>query len=754
MKRPSPTRPCLSNANSSSSRISSTREQALLSKRGEKKDKSKEEETARPRAQPFSSSSSRPLPTNSSSSLSSSHSRVAPPSSRLSTQRASQAGTAQKEREISRKQKKPLGDVKEEEKRKCLDWVDAYIPARRYLKYRKDVLRDGPIATEIFSNPHDRNVLCLDIHSSGLYAVSGSADHALRLYRLPSSRCSSSFSSFSSSSLIGELFLPNAGHTDWVSCCSFTPHNCVVSGGMDGKVCLWEIQKYLSSSSSSSSRSALHPSRAINPSRSLLGGASGKMREEEERERSPHSRVMDIPQTQVERVRENDRSIVCRASTNRIRCIELKGGGHLASVSQIQIAGRGARGSSCSLYYSRRGTEGEEENVCCMTSGYDGFLRVWDLGKGKKEIAALSSVSTPEQGGGGANRIVHPSPITHFIWMNSVAIAGTKAGSLKIWDVNAGRLLASSKQQLASHPGGIGCLQLAVVKRDEGRGFSKDETTGGLREGQSLFCYDEARVRLPFLFSGGIKDGKLCMWDTRCFSTPVAHIQAHAGSLNAILILSDGSDREERKRSPAGSSEFPAESSQNESSLYDPNPYSVCTLGADGACRFWDVRKLGKEGGGGQGSSESSLGHNSMKSILLPGRHKQAFLCGEAIGEGLVIGGAADGCVYLMNRWSEEEEEEEEEEEGEGDERKRIREKKNKIDGVCWGYGCDKKGAVQVLRAVVTPEKMKGEEEIDEEEEVSDKASEKQGNLLGRRERVHGIVAGGDDGHPSFLGFG
>lgn len=498
----------------------------------------------------------------------------------------------------------------------------------------------------------------------------------------------------------------------------------------------------------------------------------------------------------------DSRRIVCRASTNQIRCIELKGS-HLASVSQLQMAYGGRRRRECPaggqgrgdrkpLFSSSAGDLNAGELVC-MTSGYDGYLRVWDLGKGKREIAAFSSVCTPQNttggGGGGGGRIVHPSPLTHFVWMNSVAIAGTKAGSLKVWDINAGTLLASSKRQLASHEGGIGCLQLAVA------GIASDHHQDeGNQEHQSLFSFDECRVRLPLLFSGGLKDGKMCLWDPRCFGTPVAEIQAHAGSLNTILIMPEGEGRRNHSDS--------SPSLANKNTLFCGDPtFGVCTLGADGACRFWDLRTLGERreaGTGGAredqgcrsqgetGSSRSSSSRSISKSrapggmsacvkeIQLPGLHRQAFLCGDVVGRGLVVGGAADGSVYMMTREEGGEAENErpgfpEEDKGEGGGGGRsVPGGKNKTtkSGICWGYGCDKKGAVQVVRAVVTPEAK--EERVEEEgghadeptrsEDSSSSSSRRrrreQGEVPGRSERVRGIVAGGDDGNLAFLGFG
>eukprot|EP00388_Colpodella_angusta_P005270 GDKJ01016418.1.p1 GENE.GDKJ01016418.1~~GDKJ01016418.1.p1 ORF type:complete len:356 (-),score=44.08 GDKJ01016418.1:496-1563(-) len=70
---------------------------------------------------------------------------------------------------------------------------------------------------------HDREVLCIDVSSD---IVTGSADHGLRVFS-------------SNGSFKRELFGKEAGHTELVTSCSWTPDGRIVSGGMDARVCLW-----------------------------------------------------------------------------------------------------------------------------------------------------------------------------------------------------------------------------------------------------------------------------------------------------------------------------------------------------------------------------------------------------------------------------------------------------------------------------------------------------------------------------------
>ena len=71
----------------------------------------------------------------------------------------------------------------------------------------------------------DRPLLCLSIH--GDEAVIGSSDHAL--YKISVSQRAKSL----------QLYTSKYGHTEWVTTCAHTLEGKVLSGGMDGKLCLW-----------------------------------------------------------------------------------------------------------------------------------------------------------------------------------------------------------------------------------------------------------------------------------------------------------------------------------------------------------------------------------------------------------------------------------------------------------------------------------------------------------------------------------
>ena len=71
----------------------------------------------------------------------------------------------------------------------------------------------------------DRNILCMDV--LGDEVVVGGADHGLKVYNLKRKRESRT------------LYTKRYGHTDWVTSCAYLSDGRIVSGGQDGKLCLW-----------------------------------------------------------------------------------------------------------------------------------------------------------------------------------------------------------------------------------------------------------------------------------------------------------------------------------------------------------------------------------------------------------------------------------------------------------------------------------------------------------------------------------
>lgn len=75
-------------------------------------------------------------------------------------------------------------------------------------------------------NVSDRPSLCMSVR--GTEACIGSSDHAL--YIVDCQSCT----------FVRALYGKQYGHTEWVTCCDYLHDGRILSGGMDGKLCLWD----------------------------------------------------------------------------------------------------------------------------------------------------------------------------------------------------------------------------------------------------------------------------------------------------------------------------------------------------------------------------------------------------------------------------------------------------------------------------------------------------------------------------------
>ncbi|CAA9988238.1 conserved Plasmodium protein, unknown function [Plasmodium knowlesi strain H] len=104
----------------------------------------------------------------------------------------------------------------------CFDNVNL-----NWASLRNKRLNDGPGFSFFYEYAHDRSILSLSLDESGTYMATGSADHSIRIHNLKNL------------STTKELYHKKCGHYDWVNEVFFTKRNEVLSGGLDGKICLW-----------------------------------------------------------------------------------------------------------------------------------------------------------------------------------------------------------------------------------------------------------------------------------------------------------------------------------------------------------------------------------------------------------------------------------------------------------------------------------------------------------------------------------
>ncbi|ORX80924.1 WD40 repeat-like protein [Anaeromyces robustus] len=74
----------------------------------------------------------------------------------------------------------------------------------------------------------DRSLLCMDFRNDSPYVVSGGADHGLKVVDIKTG------------TVTKNLYTKLYGHSEWVTCCIFFDDGRILSGGMDGRCCLWD----------------------------------------------------------------------------------------------------------------------------------------------------------------------------------------------------------------------------------------------------------------------------------------------------------------------------------------------------------------------------------------------------------------------------------------------------------------------------------------------------------------------------------
>lgn len=102
--------------------------------------------------------------------------------------------------------------------------VRGCLPSQEYLMQE---WMQGPSSSEgQLINVSDRPSLCMSVQ--GNEACIGSSNHAL--YVVDCQKCI----------LVRALYGKQYGHTEWITCCDYLQDGRILSGGMDGKLCLWD----------------------------------------------------------------------------------------------------------------------------------------------------------------------------------------------------------------------------------------------------------------------------------------------------------------------------------------------------------------------------------------------------------------------------------------------------------------------------------------------------------------------------------
>ncbi|CDJ31995.1 WD domain, G-beta repeat-containing protein, putative [Eimeria mitis] len=411
--------------------------------------------------------------------------------------------------------------------------------------------------------------------------ASGSADGSLRLFNLLECKRADACAAAAAActdipmGLVAELYGATWGHNDWVTCCAFAAGDCLLSGGMDGRVCLWP--------------DVSSPSTYTERDIDSFWGPQTPYEEQLEHEQLLQQQLQQLTTRATRGPRRGPPRPEGGTRKRRIRSTEILPG-HRAGVSDLKVRGPwGAPPGSAGAPGGPGCPEGPNEDPLAASVGYDGSLRLWNV-KGRRQIAELPAVDLAAGGS-----LCELSPLLQFVWLNAFAAAGSRSGSVYVWDLNAAKVAATVT---AAHNGAVGDLQLLLPPPEAAAAAAPSVTDISSSSSSSGF--------VPLLLSGGRGDGRLCVFDLRCLPSAVCTAWAHPAALNAVLPLRRGGG---------------------------PLPCSaVATLGADGCCKLWDLRCT---------DTPTANVHASTR----------GFLCGAVIDEqmGFLCAGAAEGAVYMLD---------------------------------------------------------------------------------------------------------
>lgn len=248
----------------------------------------------------------------------------------------------------------------------------------------------------------DRNLLCASVR--GDEAVFGCADHALY--------CVDLLRGVQTRQLYGSRSKPDAGHKEWVSTVCHTAQGDIVSGGVDGKLCLWprgggspgEVQAHAGSISAM---------KADTEGRVVTSGYGGALRlwdcrgggrggapprmSGEISDRGLPAPCMGFAWSggQAMTGHRDGRVGIFDLETGAIVNGGCKGGAHRGHVTTVKALGDMEDGTTTAA----GAASGENGPVCCcfITGGQDGFVRIWDSRAGEIETGR----ERRREGGGG-----------------------------------------------------------------------------------------------------------------------------------------------------------------------------------------------------------------------------------------------------------------------------------------------------------------------------------------------------------------
>ncbi|VWU50170.1 WD repeat-containing protein, putative [Hepatocystis sp. ex Piliocolobus tephrosceles] len=447
-------------------------------------------------------------------------------------------------------------------------------------------LSNGPQFSFFYEYAHDRSILTLSLDESGTYMATGSADHSIRIHNLKQL------------STIKELYHKKCGHSEWVNKVFFTKRNEILSGGLDGKICLWNTTYACK---------APKINKIMNCSEYLEQASKNK-------------------------------EIKFKASTNMITCKEIYA--HYSTISDMKF---------------------DKQTDKCITSSYDKTLKLFDLKKmnelaiykgshlqpitqflwlhnkiissDKNGTVCIFSVDTSQEivnaknthnGNIGALNYFYLYKNNDEQLIKTYDFDNEKRESNELFTTYNGLKgkedfdedeLDKSSNQISYNNNNKESSNISSIlynkKKDENNRNSTSNDHKNVSNSEYSLCVKENnkylnlnKNRIPLLITGGQTDGTIKIRDFRIFHKYISCKKIHTASINCIITYNLN------------------------------NRTYIISCSADGYCYQFEIH----------GICSSNL-NNYLKKIYV----KEPILSAKYIGNHLVLVGSAFGNLFLLN---------------------------------------------------------------------------------------------------------